>query len=190
MSLKRFSQHVANLFPVPARTVLVALGLFISLAALAGLLLLLSPGPVPVTAAPAATDHAHDLSGVTLAITGTTTTVARTNGDSPSTYGDSLTFRATVKRVDTGTALTSGTVTFKDNGVNITGCVGESLNTSGQASCTTSAFTSGTHTISAHYSGSGNFALSIGILSPDQIVNKAPLDDFDLDCPGSSEYGE
>jgi hypothetical protein len=190
MSPKRFSKHIANLCPAPARPALVALGLFFALAAFASLLLLLSPGSSPVTAAPAAADHALDLSSATLAITGTTTTATLTSGSNPSTYGDSLTFQATVTRVDTGAALISGTVTFKDNGVDITGCVGKSLDASGQASCTTSAFTSGTHTTSAHYSGYGDFALSIGIVSPDQVVNKVPLTGFTLDCPDSSAYGE
>jgi len=45
MSPKRFNQHIANLCPVPARAALAVLGLFVALAALAGLFLLLSLGP-------------------------------------------------------------------------------------------------------------------------------------------------
>ncbi len=188
MSLKRFSQRAANLFPAPARHALVVLGFFVALAALAGLLLLLGPGPAPVTAAPAVTDRAPDLSDVTLAITGTQTTVSRTSGPNPSDYGVSLTFQATVKRVDTEATLTSGTVTFKDNGVNISDCVGKGLG-SGHAQCKTDDLTGGEHTITAHYSGFGDFASSIGMLSPNQTVYKANPG-LNLVCPESPNYGD
>ena len=161
MSPKRFSQHIANLCPVPARAVLVVLGLFVGLAAFAGLLLLLSPVSAPVIAAPAVPDLSLDRSGplqVMMPLTATTTTITRTSGDSPSTFGDPLTFSATVTRDDTDNPVgAAGTVTFTDNDVNIPGCVGMSLDGLGSASCSTSSLSVGEHVIKAHYSGYGDF---------------------------------
>jgi hypothetical protein len=94
---------------------------------------------------------------------GTTTGV--TSGTNPSTYGQSVTFTATVSPTPSG-----GTVAFKDNGTVITGCDAKSL-TSGQATCATSALTAGSHVITAEYSGDTNYAASNGTLSPDQLVN-------------------
>src|SRR5438445_3547338 len=54
-----------------------------------------------------------------------TTTTAVTSNNNPSTYGDSVTFTATVTAPAGGTP--TGTVTFKDGGTNITGCVGVAL---------------------------------------------------------------
>jgi Big-like domain-containing protein len=60
-------------------------------------------------------------------------------------------------------------VTFKDNGVAITGCSNRPL-TAGQATCDTAALAPGNHPISADYSGDGNFAASTGTLSGGQVV--------------------
>ena len=90
MSPKRFSQHIANLCPVPARAALAA---FIALAAFASLLLLLSSGPAPVTAAPAEDGHtaagspAPVVIAATMVPTGTTTTIDSDNPD-PSLVGE------------------------------------------------------------------------------------------------------
>ncbi|MBF0554787.1 MAG: Ig-like domain repeat protein, partial [Nitrospirae bacterium] len=79
------------------------------------------------------------------AITTATTLVSSLN---PSTYGTSVTFTATV----TGTSPT-GTVTFKD-GTTTLGTA--SLNSSGQASYSTSSLAAGSHLITAVYSGNAN----------------------------------
>jgi len=174
MSRKRFREYIANLCPVSAPPALVALAAFIALAAFASL-----PDPY------------LDLSGATLAITATTTTVARTSGTNPSTYGQSLTFSATVKRNDTQVPVDSvGDVTFKDNGSNISGCVTRPVNAQGEATCTTDKLAVGTHAITAVYSDGGVFEESTGTLSPDQVVNKADTTTTLTSSPNPSAFGE
>ncbi len=95
MSPKRFSQRIANLFPVPARAVLVALAAFIALAAFAGLLPLLAPGPASAVAAPveepqtAAGSPAPVVIAATMAATTTTTTILQHTPD-PSLVEDPI----------------------------------------------------------------------------------------------------
>ena len=81
----------------------------------------------------------------------TIASLARTTGASPSTYGTSLTFTATVTSLS-GTNPSAGSVTFKDGAAAICAAVALSGNT---ASCTTSSLSpSGSpHSITADYSG-------------------------------------
>jgi len=72
----------------------------------------------------------------------------------PSVFGQPVTFTATVSVVLPGAGAPTGTVTFKD-GTTILGSA--PLSGSLQASLTTSALQVGTHTITATYSGDGNF---------------------------------
>jgi uncharacterized repeat protein (TIGR01451 family) len=96
------------------------------------------------------------------------TTTAVTSSVNPSSVGQSVTFTATV----TSTAGTpTGTVQFKDNGVNLG--APQALNGSGVAQLTTSTLTGGVHSITADYSGDGNFNTSSGTLSGGQIVGAA-----------------
>lgn len=69
-----------------------------------------------------------------------------------------MTFYATVTVVSPGAGSPSGTVTFKD-GPNTLGTVTLSL---GKAQWTTSALGVNSHTITATYSGNGNFLTSTG----------------------------
>ena len=83
----------------------------------------------------------------------------------PSTYGQGVTFTATV----TATSGTpTGTVTFKNG----TATLGTGTLSAGKAAFTTSTLTVGTHSITAVYSGDANFA---GSTSPalSQAVNQA-----------------
>jgi hypothetical protein len=82
----------------------------------------------------------------------------------PSTFGQAVTFTATV--TSTGGTPT-GTVTFKDGATTLgTG----TLNGAGQATFTTAALAAGSHSITAAYAGDANF---IGSTSPalTQVVN-------------------
>lgn len=85
----------------------------------------------------------------------TTTTLARTAGTSPSTYGDSLAFTATVNSSAGSPTAGQGTVTFKDGTNAISGCSNVALNGSSQATCTTSTLNvaGSPHSITAEYSG-------------------------------------
>jgi len=95
------------------------------------------------------------------------TTTALSSSVNPSNSGQSVTFTATVTSV-AGTP--SGTVTFKDNGVAISGCSNKTL-ASGQATCNTSGLAPGNHPITADYNGDTNFATSTGTLAGGQVVN-------------------
>jgi hypothetical protein len=77
----------------------------------------------------------------------TPTTTTLTSSPNPSTLGQAVTFTATV----TGTSPT-GTVTFKDGANTAT----VTLNSSGQATLTTSALSLGRHSITATYNGDAN----------------------------------
>jgi len=169
MSPRRFSQHFANLFPVSARPALVALGLFISLAAFASLLLLLSSGPVPVVAAPAEEPQtavgspAPVVIAVTMAPTGTTTTITGHVPD-PSGCGEAVTvsFRVTPTLASSDNIV--GTVTVND-GAGATCSTGVSGNTSeATGSCNLTPTSLGTKTLTATFTPS-NPGLFIGSTS-------------------------
>jgi hypothetical protein len=86
---------------------------------------------------------------VNVALATTTTTV--TSSLNPSPYGQSVTFTAKV----TSTAGTpAGTVTFMDGSKTLGSAP---LNATGQATFTTSALSSGSHSITAVYGGNSNF---------------------------------
>jgi hypothetical protein len=108
------------------------------------------------------------------------TTTVVTPSANPSTFGQSVTFTATV----TGASAT-GTVTFQDNGTNIAGCVGIAL-AAGRATCTTSTLTVGSHTIVASYSGDSANAASSGSVT--QTVN-AVAPTATTNIPTLSEWG-
>jgi hypothetical protein len=57
----------------------------------------------------------------------------------------------------------TGTVTFRDNGASIAGCVSVALN-AGRATCTTSALAAGAHPITGLYSGDATY--SSGVAGP------------------------
>jgi uncharacterized repeat protein (TIGR01451 family) len=78
-----------------------------------------------------------------------TTTTTLSSSANPSSFGQSITFTATVS----GSGAT-GTVTFKDGGVSI----GSGTLSAGTATFTTSTLTAGAHSITAVYSGDSNFS--------------------------------
>ncbi|MDX6611148.1 MAG: fibronectin-binding autotransporter adhesin [Blastocatellia bacterium] len=116
---------------------------------------------------------------------GAATTTSLSSSFNPSAFGQSVTFTATV----TSTAGTpTGTVTFKDNGVAITGCSNKTL-ASGQATCVASGLGAGNHPITADYSGDTNFATSTGTLSGGQGVTPPPSIQFSSATYIKSESG-
>lgn len=98
------------------------------------------------------------------------TTTSLVSSVNPSAPGQSVTFTATPSVTSPGSGSPSGTVTFKDGSSDL--CASVAL-TSGSATCTTSALTSGTHAITAVYSGESRFH---GSTSPEvsQVVGSAP----------------
>ena len=115
------------------------------------------------------------------------TTTGLTSSDNPSVFGQSVTFTATVSVVAPGAGTPTGTVTFKDGATTLgTG----TLNGSGQATFTSSAFSVATHSITASYATDGNFASSAsGALS--QVVNPASTTTtISSDMPDPSLVGQ
>lgn len=111
-----------------------------------------------------------DSDSVTVSGIATTTTLA--SSANPSILGDPVTFTAAVSPAPTG-----GTV--------ISGCEAVSLN-SGEAACTTSALTPGSHVITAEYSGVAGYDGSTGTLSQEvNCQNAITVINADDSGPGS-----
>ena len=105
-----------------------------------------------------------------------TTTVDSNNN--PSTYGQSVTFTATVAPPGA-----TGTVTFKDGGTDISGAISVA---SGQAQFSTSSLSAGSHSITAHYSGDGTYLPSTSS-SLAQVVNKGDVS-ITLTCTPATAF--
>jgi hypothetical protein len=98
------------------------------------------------------------------------TTTAVTTTAAPSTYGDSVTFTATV----TGFFTPTGSVNFViDGGTPVAGIAGGTTGITATWTFTTSTLAAGTHTVEAVFDGTGDFTDSTGTLSGGQVVNKA-----------------
>jgi hypothetical protein len=121
-----------------------------------------NPGQPVITAT--ATDPLGNTSEFSAWVLTTTTTL--TSDNNPSTYGQAVTFTATVS---SGAGAPTGTVTFKDGATTLgTG----TLNGSGQATFTTSSLSAGTHSITAVFEGGSNY-LSSSSGAFTQTVNQA-----------------
>jgi len=90
---------------------------------------------------------------VAQAVTGTNLS----SSQNPSSSGQSVSFTATVLPVAPGAGIPTGGVTFKDGSTTL-GTM--TLNSSGQATFTTTTLVLGTHSITAAYSGDANFIAS------------------------------
>jgi CSLREA domain-containing protein len=96
------------------------------------------------------------------------TSTAISSSANPSDFGQSITFTITV----TSTVGTpGGTIQLKDNDTNLGSPL--ALNPAGVAVMTTSALTAGSHTLTADYSGSGDFLTSTGTVTGGQLVRPA-----------------
>ena len=104
---------------------------------------------------------------------------------SPSVFGQSVTFTATVTNaVATGGSLPTGTVDFSDGTTNIGG--GTLVN--GVATVTVSSLSVGTHDILMSYSGDPNFLASSNAVS--QVVNPAGTTNVLTVAPNPTVYGQ
>ena len=97
------------------------------------------------------------------------TSVAVGTDGSPSTFGDEVTFTATVTTVPGGDPVTVGQVEFSVDGT-VSATV--DVDASGVATVTTDTLAVGTHTITAAYLGTTDYATSSGTV--DQVVDAAP----------------
>ena len=105
------------------------------------------------------------------------TTVAVTTSDSPSEFGEAVTFTATVAPVPPATGTPTGTVQFSVNGT-ATGAPATLASGVATFTISTLAASNNRYTISAAYSGDANFGASTGQLPTTgtgngQMVNKA-----------------
>jgi uncharacterized repeat protein (TIGR03803 family) len=132
-------------------------------------------------------------------VTIATTTVSVASNENPSTYGDSVTFTATI---DPANALlkhrngkakpkdVTGTVAWSE----ATGCGSTAVSwnaTTGVATstCTPSNLNAGTYTVTATYSGDANHNGGVGTLDGGQAVNQASQTiTFTTAAPASAEY--
>ncbi len=118
---------------------------------------------IPATGATAAIS----VSGGNVILTITDTTTTTLHSLSPSTYGQSVTFTATVAPAPGG-----GMVQFYDNGV----ALGSAVTVSGgSASYTTNTLSAGSHPITAGFSGTTGYAASSTASASTQQVNQATL---------------
>jgi len=91
-------------------------------------------------------------------------TVSISSSKNPATYGDSISFTASLP------SNATGTITFLDGAT----AIGSAAISGGSATFTTSGLSVGTHPITASYAGDSNYnAGGSSILS--QVVNKAPI---------------
>jgi large repetitive protein len=95
------------------------------------------------------------------------TTTTLTSSTNPSVVGQAVTYTATLNPT-----ATSGTVVFQDGGITIAGCSAQTVSL-GNATCTTSYTSEGSHEIVAIYTGSSNYIASRSTTLT-QTVNKAP----------------
>jgi hypothetical protein len=118
---------------------------------------------------------------VLAALAPTTTMVA--SSANPSVQGQTVTYTATVS---TGGG---GSVTFNSGGKPITGCKARSLDSSRQATCQVSYATTGSHAITAVYSGdAANAGSTSAVLTQNVVVDRADLK-VKLDMPSKADDG-
>ena len=102
-------------------------------------------------------------------VTVASSSTALASSGSPTVFGQTVYFTATVSPVAPSVETPTGNVDFKDGGV--TFC-SSAVNGSGQAFCNTSSLTVGPHSMTAAYAGDGNFSGSPSTILP-HTVNKA-----------------
>jgi hypothetical protein len=136
-----------------------------------------TPGGYPITAGSgglglSAANYTLSFAPGTLTVTSAaSSSTAFSTAPTASTYGQAVSFTASVTA--NSAAVTAGTVTFTDTTNSATLSSNVALNASGQASFTVATLTAGSHTIQASYSGAAGIAASSGTATI--AVSKAPL---------------
>ncbi|MFZ1918219.1 MAG: Ig-like domain-containing protein, partial [Terriglobales bacterium] len=130
-------------------------------------------------------NHSGSTGTLSQTVNQASTTTAVASSLNPSTTGQAVSFTANV----TSTAGTpAGTVQFSIDGTAFGSPV--TLASGSATSGTTSALSTGTHTITAAYSGATNYAASTGTLSGGQVVNpvQSQTITFNPNPPSSAAY--
>jgi hypothetical protein len=115
----------------------------------------------------------------------TTVTVASSNHN-PATYGQAITFTATVTPTSPAGGIPTGTVTFMD-GTTVLGT--GTLNSASQATFTTSLLTAGSHSITAVYGGDVDYAGSTSAILT-QTVSQANTSTTLTSSANPDSYGQ
>ncbi len=102
-----------------------------------------------------------------------TSSTSINSSKNPSTYGDSVTFTATVAPTSGTSGTPTGTVQFKVDGANLGSAV--TLGSGSATSPATSSMAVGSRVITAVYSGDANHQASTGTLGGGQTVNAAAV---------------
>ena len=114
------------------------------------------------------------------------TTTSVTSSSNPSSFGQSVTFTATVAP-GSGTFDNGGTVQFLIDGASFGSPVSLS---GGKATIQTSTLIVGTHTVKATYSGDTNFASGNGTLAGGQVVGQATTTTTVTSSVNPSAFGQ
>ena len=93
---------------------------------------------------------------VSQVINAVSTTTALSAAPNPNNYGTSAILTATVTCSSSGCGTPTGTVTFTNGGINITGCVALTV-TAGSATCTLSGLNGGSYSVAAVFSPTTNY---------------------------------
>lgn len=101
-------------------------------------------------------DQPSTSASATVTVSAATPVVAMQANPGSSTYGSPVTFSATVKGAGSSLAVPTGALSFSDGGVSL----GSATLNNGAASLTAPSLAAGTHTITARYSGDGNYAVA------------------------------
>ncbi len=117
------------------------------------------------------------------------TTTSLSSSANPSTYGDSVSFTATVTG-SSGTANISGTVTFFAGGVAIGSASVSGAGNTGVAVFALSTLLGGSNSITAAYSGDGNYSPSTSSALSQTVNPFAQLLELASDPLNSSVYGQ
>ena len=124
------------------------------------------------------------LAGTPVSLIPTSTVVTRSAGPSPSVFGQSVTFQATVS---SGSGTPAGSVQFKDGAANVGAPV---VLVAGQASLSTAALSVGAHSITAVYGGNATFATSTSPSLAQTVSQAATTTAITSDAPDPSNVGQ
>ncbi|MDB6017566.1 MAG: hypothetical protein JWR19_2055 [Pedosphaera sp.] len=135
---------------------------------LAGMNQILSVNFVPTDAQ----NYSNAAASVTLNVDKAPSITTVTSSSNPSPTGSNVTFTAMLASVGPAGGTPTGPVQFWAGGSALGGPV---LATNGVAQLATAALAHGSHAISAAYAGDNNFIGSTNTLSPDHMINSAPV---------------
>jgi uncharacterized repeat protein (TIGR01451 family) len=115
------------------------------------------------------------------------TTTTLDGAPSPSTYGQTVAFVATVAAVAPGSGAPAGTVTFRDDGAYLGSAT---LDGSGQATFDTASLAPGAHSITAEYAGSANYGGSTSAPLSVTVLTEADVSIQKTSGTGTAFTGE